>query len=373
MSSGTSTDGRADLGIDALELFVEVLSQAETGSSSSDSFYDRLCDAVCRLARMRRAIIFRYDSTLRRVRAAGAYGMDVAQFASAHVTVESAPIAARALREDRVIEVEGDMSGQVPDEYSALFPEPVRLVCAPMAASGRAIGVILADRLMTSPPLDDADRSLLWTLGKAAALASVVRIFSAQFETARQLEHRINLAREIHEGVIQRLFGVSMALDGDGELPAAARERCASETQAALSELRAALQRPLSRAPRATQTTLTAELERLSGAHPELGITLKADAVVPASLEPLAQSVLREAVRNADKHAKPSRVEVRVRDADGAFVLEVVNDGVTRSRGQTGMGLRLAALEALQSGGVVEFGEREAGTWQVRLVVPPDG
>jgi hypothetical protein len=36
------------------------------------------------------------------------------------------------------------------------------------------------------------------------------------------------------------------------------------------------------------------------------------------------------------------------------------------------MGLRLAALEALQRGGVVEFGTREPGTWQVRLVVPVD-
>jgi hypothetical protein len=34
------------------------------------------------------------------------------------------------------------------------------------------------------------------------------------------------------------------------------------------------------------------------------------------------------------------------------------------------MGLRLAALEALQSGGVVEFGQRGPGRWQVRLVVP---
>jgi hypothetical protein len=34
------------------------------------------------------------------------------------------------------------------------------------------------------------------------------------------------------------------------------------------------------------------------------------------------------------------------------------------------MGLRLAAFEALQNGGIVEFGEREPGTWQVRLVVP---
>ncbi len=347
-----------------------MLSQSDPGSESSDSFYDRLCDAVCRLARMRRAIIFRYDATMRRVRAAGAHGMDVAQFARAHVTVESAPIAAQALREDQVVEVVGDVSGQVPDEYAALVSEPVRLVCAPMAAGGVAIGVILADRLMSSPPLDESDRNLLWTLGKAAALASVARIFAVQYETARQLEHRIDLAREIHEGVIQRLFGVSMALDGDGELPADARERCASETQAALSELRAALQRPLGRAPRATQTTLIAEVERLSHAHPELGLTLDERSPVPTALEPLAQSVLREAVRNARKHAAPTRMDVRVRDADGAFVLEVVNDGVSGSRGQTGMGLRLAALEALQSGGVVEFGEREQGRWQVRLVVP---
>ena len=54
-------------------------------------------------------------------------------------------------------------------------------------------------------------------------------------------------------------------------------------------------------------------------------------------------------------------------------MLEIVNDGVRSARRQAGMGLRLAALEALQSGGVIEFGEREPGTWQVRLVVPPDG
>jgi hypothetical protein len=34
------------------------------------------------------------------------------------------------------------------------------------------------------------------------------------------------------------------------------------------------------------------------------------------------------------------------------------------------MGLRLAAFEALQHGGVVDFGAPEAGRWRVRLVVP---
>ena len=368
------TPQSAGVNFEALELFVELLSHTET-VSTGDDFYSRLCEAVCRLARMRRAVIFRYDTARRRVRAAGAHGLDLDQFAGAHVTVESAPIAARALREDRVIEVAGDLRGQVPDEYAALVADPVRLVCAPMVGAGRAIGVILADRLLSAPPLDDSERHLLWTLGKTAALASVARVVATQAERASQLEQRINLAREIHEGVVQRLFGVSMALDGEGDLPAFARTRCASETQAALGELRRALQRPLGRAPRATGTTFVAEVERLARVHPDLGVMLETggEGDVPAALEPLAQSVLAEAVRNAHKHSSPTRVSVRLARVDGTFVLEVANDGVKGHRRPAGMGLRLAALEALQSGGVIEFGERDRETWQVRLVVPIDG
>jgi signal transduction histidine kinase len=229
--------------------------------------------------------------------------------------------------------------------------------------------------LLPAPPLDDSERHLLWTLGKAAALASVAQIVATQAERASQLEQRINLAREIHEGVVQRLFGVSMALDGEGDLPAEARTRCASETQAALGELRSALQRPLGRAPRATGTTFVAEVERLARVHPDLGVRLETghEGDVPAQLEPLAQSVLAEAVRNAHKHSSPTQVSVRVARVDGTFVLEVANDGVRGRRRPAGMGLRLAALEALQSGGVIEFGERDRETWQVRLVVPIDG
>jgi signal transduction histidine kinase len=93
---------------------------------------------------------------------------------------------------------------------------------------------------------------------------------------------------------------------------------------------------------------------------------------VPEPLEPLAQSILTEAVRNAHKHADPKRIDVRVARQDGTFLLEVINDGVSTAPRRPGMGLRLAALEALQSGGVVEFGPREPGRWQVRLVVPVD-
>lgn len=86
----------------------------------------------------------------------------------------------------------------------------------------------------------------------------------------------------------------------------------------------------------------------------------------------MAQTVLAEALRNASKHAEPTRLAVSVAERDGAFALEVVNDGAggNRSHGGAGMGLRLAAFEALERGGVVEFGPGPNDDWRVRLVVP---
>jgi signal transduction histidine kinase len=91
---------------------------------------------------------------------------------------------------------------------------------------------------------------------------------------------------------------------------------------------------------------------------------------VPVEIEPLAQSVLAEALRNIAKHAAPSTVAVRVASDADTFTLEVRNDGVGPGARGAGMGLRLAGFEALQHGGVVEFGTPEAGFWRVRLVVP---
>lgn len=367
-----TTNESGSISVEALELFVEVLSQSDRGIAG-DGFYDRLCGAVCRLARMRRAVIFRYDPDSRQVRAAGAHGLDLAAFSGQHVSVDVAPITARALRADEVVEAAGDLRGQFPPEYAVLVAEPMRLVCAPMAAAGRAVGVILSDRRLDEPPLDAAERHLLWTLGKAAALASVARSVATQTENARQLQQRIDLAREVHEGVVQRLFGISMVLDGAGELPEEVRTRCASEIQLALGELRDAIQRPLGRSSRATRTTFAAEVRRLAEANPDLGLRLVAGepSDVPDALEPLAQGVLVEAIRNARKHARPTAVEVSTARTGGAFELQVVNDGVTKGkRHQPGMGLRLAAFEALQSGGIVEFGPQGETAWQVRLVVP---
>jgi signal transduction histidine kinase len=361
------------VGVDTLETFVDLLAQVEA-DGSTDDFYSKLCEATCRVASMDRAVIFRYDDARRRVRAAGAYGIELDLFENAHLTVESAPIARQALEEDRVIEVRDDDTPEVPEEYRDLLREAT-LVCTPLSAAGRWLGVILSDRGPGHAPLRENERHALWAFGKTAALATLARLATNQQARARQLQERIDLAREVHEGVIQRLFGVQLVFSSQAELSDEARERIAAELQAALFDLRRALQRPLGRVAPETHTTVLQEVDRLRREHPDLAIRLTRGServAVPRQLEPLAQSVLAEAIRNAHKHARPSRVEVTLDISDATFTLEVANDGVTGRPRSTGMGLRLAALEALQVGGIVEFGEREPGLWRVRLAVPVD-
>jgi signal transduction histidine kinase len=362
--------GSPGLQVRAIEYLAEVLATSDD-EGRADDFYGRLSEATTSLTSLRRAVIFRYDSARRRVRLAGGFGIDLSELEGLFVTVESAPIARQALEEDRVIEVSGNLEGVMPAEWAERF-ELTNLVCAPMVARGRAIGVIVGDRAADAPPLDERERELLWILGKTAALASMARVATRHHEKALQLEQRIDLARDLHEGVVQRLFGVSLALSGEQPFDEQTRRRCAEEVQGALADLRTAVSRPLGRSVARTNTTLAAEVDRLRHVHPDLGIDVAAgeEIVAPALLEPLAQSVLAEAIRNAHKHSAPTEVRVHAETHDGAFVLEVINDGVKGPPvGKAGMGLRLAALEALQAGGLLEFGMRGEDRWQVRLVV----
>jgi len=365
-----SQDARTDH-IEVLELMSDLLSGVGEGSPP-DAFFSSLCEAICRLTSMKRAVLFRYDSARRRVRAVGAHGIELELFADLFVTVDSVPVVRRALATDRILEVVGAEDFKVPPSVRELL-DGVRIVCTPMAAAGRYVGVVLSEREAEVPEMDEDERHLLWTLGKAIAMASVAREVTAYDEQSRQLQQRIDLAREIHEGVVQRLFGVSLALSREELLDGDSQRRCAAEVQTALADLRTALTRPLGHASRPTTVTFAEELERVRALYPDLEIVLEGGTTeeVPASLEALAQSILAEAVRNAHKHARASFVKVTLRNDGSTFILEVRNDGAhLHPDGHGGVGLRLATLEALQHHGVLEYGESEPGAWQVRLVVP---
>jgi signal transduction histidine kinase len=357
-------------GVEPLEVFAELLADLETDTTTD--FYDRICQAICRLTTMRRAAIFMADFGRRRVRVVGSYGTSFSELSTLQPTptLISAPIARRALLEDAVVVVSEGIEDQLPSEYAEMFGITT-LVCTPMSAAGRAYGVICADRGGGRFELTDGERHLLWTLGKTAALVATARNATRQQERSRQLGERLELAREIHERVMQRLFGVSLALSAEKALDREERERCRVEMQEALSDLRSALERPLAPVSSDPGTTLAAEVARLVQAPgPKVKVVWPDEVSVPAGVEPLAQSVLGEALRNIAKHASPSMVEVVVAGSDDTFSLEVRNDGVNAAARGAGMGLRLAAFEALQYGGVVDFGAPGEGSWRVRLVVP---
>lgn len=362
---GPATSG--DSPVAALHLFTHLLAGVGSDTLASE-FYGRLAEATCKLAQMRRAVIFLYDEDLGVVRVRGAHAMDVSTFDGMTIDIDTAPIARRALQEDRVIEFPHDEDG-IPAEWVARLGV-VGAMCTPISAGGRWYGVILADR-GHAQPLTDAEREWLWTLGKVSALALSARSASVQQEQARQLAQRIDLARDVHEQVVQRLFGVSLALGSDAGLGRAERDRCAEEVQRALEDLRVAVQRPVNWRSGAEQP-LRAELERLARQD---DVTLVGELIdPPAGLDAVSVAVLREAVRNARKHAEPTSIEVLVTRGAGAFALEVRNDGVPAGAvSKMGLGLRLATMDAVQCGGLVEFGPLPIGRWHVRLTVPEDG
>jgi signal transduction histidine kinase len=361
--------------VDALDVFVELFDGLDNGAErGTREFYDRCCEAVCRLTSMNRAGLLLYDDTRKLVVPVGSHGLPGELLDQIYGTLEETPVAQRALGEDRVVELADGLEGEVPDRYAHLGGVST-LTCTPVSAGGRWLGVIFADQGGGHFALTESERHTMWTLGKTAALATSARNATAQQARARMLGERIDLAREVHERVMQRLFGISLVLGSSTELRPEERIRCAREVRDALGDLRDALSRPLAPSPEGTGATLEEELSRLGRHYGSLPLEVNWDVgePLPADLEPLAQSVLAEALRNADKHAEPRRVQVDVSRRDETLVLEVRNDGVAREDpappGGAGMGLRLAAFEALQRGGVVEFG-REGDEWRTRLMLP---
>ena len=357
---------------------VELLGQVEA-DGSSDAFYSSLCEAICRVSSMDRALIFRYDA---RARAACAPPARTAfrwtASRRAHVTVESAPIARQALVEDRVIDVDAEVARrELPAAFHDLLDDAT-LVCAPLSAGGRWTGVMLADRRPRRAAVATRSATCCGRSARSPRWPRPPRSATFQSLRARQLQERIDLAREVHEGVIQRLFGVTLAFSSEAELPREARERIVVELQAALRDLRRALQRPLGRSAPETQTTLFEEVGRLRRAHPGAG-------PAPHAVEPPDRPCRSSSSRSRSPCSpRPSatRTSTRTRRAWRCRCAAARTSGRWRSAttacagrprpAGVGMGLRLAALEALQAGGIVEFGEREPGFWRVRLAVPLD-
>ena len=195
------------------------------------------------------------------------------------------------------------------------------------------------------------------TLGKLAALAASARIATRQQDRARRLAERVELTREVHENAIQRLFG-GLARARLRARAGACRSRALPRGDAqVLADLRTALERQLG--PRRSQPPAPPCASSSTGCgsgYADVPVEITGSTGwrcrSGSSRWPSRCSPRRCATATATR--APTRIDVARRTPTSeTFTLAVENDGVRRRRATRGggIGLRLAALEALRYGG----------------------
>ena len=189
----------------------------------------------------------------------------------------------------------------------------------------------------------------------------------------------LDLARRLHDTVAQRLAGIAYLLAAEPRLSAELTDRCRSEVEAAMTEMREALSsvgsvEDSSSPAGGGAASVEGEARALREAFPAVELRHNPEDWAGIGPQGLVGSFLAEALRNVRKHATPDGVVVEVaRGPDAVVVVSVANDGVgsRRAGGRgTGIGRRLLEVEASLHGALVESGPAGRGRWSARLIVP---
>lgn len=189
------------------------------------------------------------------------------------------------------------------------------------------------------------------------------------FETERR-----RIERHLHDGVQQRLVGLTMTLGlAEYKLPEGeAREllrKAHAEAESALADLRDAVRDIHPRV--LVDHGLPAAVNEVADRVPipvsaELGLTDR----LPQPVEAAAYFVVSEALSNVAKHSRASRCSVRGWVAAGSLVVVVEDDGVGGAdpEGGTGLAGLITRVDAL--GGTLDITSPPGGPTRLRMEVP---
>ncbi|MEV5845307.1 PAS domain S-box protein [Streptomyces sp. NPDC051985] len=225
-------------------------------------------------------------------------------------------------------------------------------------------------------------------VGYCATARDITHQLAAQAELAAArtdrevMAERDRIARDLHDMVIQRVFGAGLALQSTAARlhgPDAAKlHTVIDELDATIRELRTTifdLHQPAQKAASLRAQVLdeaSAAGDRL-GFAPAVAFEGPVDAALPDATAAHLLAVLREALSNVARHAHASAVTVFVR-AGGDLLLEVTDNGrgldpaVTRSSGLTNLRRRAERL-----GGTFGITPSPAGGTRLRWRIPLTG
>jgi signal transduction histidine kinase len=245
-------------------------------------------------------------------------------------------------------------------------PPMFRFLGVPVAAAdGHVFGTLYLTDPLDGEPFDEEDEILIESFGRAAGLVIDQVTLREQLRDLTLSEERERLARDLHDTVIQRLFGVGLALQIalGAQMDDEVRDRvnhCIDELDTTIREIRTTIfeidqdideTEPLSERVEA----LADEVRTRLGIEVAVELFPDLDRLVSAHCAHHTVQALREALSNVARHSEATSARVAV-TIDGDLVAFSVADngvGFSTSAGP-GRGLRNLSQRAGQLGGSFE-------------------
>lgn len=213
-----------------------------------------------------------------------------------------------------------------------------QLACIPLESTENMVGV-LSVATRSKKPIDEHDIRLLTAVANWAALAIENARLHQNVRSLAVLEERERIGMDMHDGIIQSIFGVGLSLENISHLvrenPQKAQDglkRAIDDLNKTIRDLRAYI---LDLRPR--QLNDEGLLDGLSRLVTEYRAHTLAEAILTGpkeTLDELPQShalamfhICQEALANAAKHAVAKRVEVNVWVTSERVLMEVQDNG----------------------------------------------
>jgi PAS domain S-box-containing protein len=255
-------------------------------------------------------------------------------------------------------------------------------VAAPIRSSNGPRRALVVVGSSGRRPFTGDEMAMIDDLASAAALGGELARAREDREHVLLVGDRERIARDLHDLVIQRLFGSGMGLQGvlpliDNPLAAERVATAVDDLDATIREIRTtifALEKP----PAATGG-VRAEILQLAGSlggelgfEPDVHFDGPVDSIVSDVVRPHVLAVAREALTNVARHASATKAEIDLSASDDV-VLVVTDDGVGlgdpgRTSGLANMRARAEAL-----GGTLLLGGRPGGGTRIEWRVPAAG
>jgi len=267
----------------------------------------------------------------------------------------------------------------------ALLTMPLNLLLFPgdeQFIVNAIVGVLAIGGVLAWGMFVRARRQLVFSLRDRALRAETEQ--QLRVEQARQQE-RARIAREMHDAVAHSVSVVVLQAGAAEQVLATAPERAREALvtiqdtgREAIVELRrmlGVLHDPVadaSLAPQPSVDRLDALLEQVRAAGLPVELTVEGQPRrLPPGIDRSAYRIVQEGLTNALKHAGPAHASVRLRYAERALELEVLDDG-RGPAGASGGGFGLLGMHerAALYGGVLAAQERPGGGYALSARLP---